>query len=244
MTLPEPRPIAWPLRPLASAETGMIALPDGRLELTIRHAVLKSVTPEMLYWWYGNVEGSMNYMGRVYPRYLVWHPLDHVSYTVVRRAPDGSVDPGARVRIIEAFARNPAYRIDVEMEIFCLDRTGATVARRLFGQQVMILANTFVPLPEGTQVLTRFVIGLETLPLRRRLNAILTVRLFPVDKAKAWLKHNVEEVGTLEHFLPALFASQAGWTPEPDSTPMRSSHQSMVYSDLDRVKRATDTASG
>ena len=25
----------------------------------------------------------------------------------------------------------------------------------------------------------------------------------------AWLKHNVEEVGNFEHFLPALFAGEA-----------------------------------
>jgi len=32
--------------------------------------------------------------------------------------------------------------------------------------------------------------------------------LFPDDKARAWLRHNVEEVGNFEFFLPALYAEE------------------------------------
>jgi len=31
----------------------------------------------------------------------------------------------------------------------------------------------------------------------------------PGDKGEAWLKHSIEEIGTLEHFLPALYAREA-----------------------------------
>ena len=31
----------------------------------------------------------------------------------------------------------------------------------------------------------------------------------PEDKGEAWLKHSVEEMGTLEHFLPELYAREA-----------------------------------
>ena len=49
-----PRPINWEMKPLSSAETGVKTLADGRLELTIRHDVLKGVTPAML--GYGRVK--------------------------------------------------------------------------------------------------------------------------------------------------------------------------------------------
>jgi len=206
-TLPPPRPLAGELKPLSSAETGRSVLQDGRLDLTIRHDLLKGVSPEMLYWWYGNIEGTMHYLGQEYPRYLVWHPLDHIQYRVVRRSPDGSVGVGARVQIVEAFQRNLDYLVDVEMEIEQRDTTGSTVVKRLFGQAVMRLVNEFVPMTGGTQVYTRFVIGVGALPGKLGLNWMLRSKLFPPAKAQAWLKHNVEEVGNLEQFLPELYTT-------------------------------------
>jgi hypothetical protein len=37
-------------------------------------------------------------------------------------------------------------------------------------------------------------------------------RLFTEAMGRAWLKHNVEEVGNLEFFLPALYAAHVGPT--------------------------------
>ena len=31
---------------------------------------------------------------------------------------------------------------------------------------------------------------------------------FPPGKGDAWLRHNIEEVGMFEHFLPALYQSE------------------------------------
>ena len=81
-----PRPFNWAMKPLDSAETGVKTLDDGRLELTIRHDILKGVTPAMLGWWFRNIEGSMEHMGQTYPRYLIWHPIDHIHYEVARRS--------------------------------------------------------------------------------------------------------------------------------------------------------------
>jgi len=87
------------MKPLDSAETGVKTLNDGLLELTIRHAILKAVTPAMLGWWFQNIEGTMEHLGQTYPRYLVWHPIDHIHYEVVRRVPDGTAGPGARFHL-------------------------------------------------------------------------------------------------------------------------------------------------
>ena len=38
---------------------------------------------------------------------------------------------------------------------------------------------------------------------------LLLPRLMPADKGEAWLKHSIEEMGTLEHFLPELYAHEA-----------------------------------
>jgi hypothetical protein len=38
-------------------------------------------------------------------------------------------------------------------------------------------------------------------------NAYLRRRVFRPEMELAWIRHNIEEVGLLEHFLPALFES-------------------------------------
>ena len=75
--LPEPLPLLWPFKPMSSATFGIDTLPDGRRKLWIKHDVLKNVTPRMLAWWFGNMEGDMEIQGQRVPRYRVWHPLDH-----------------------------------------------------------------------------------------------------------------------------------------------------------------------
>jgi|GEM_PF-5446672 len=55
---------------------------DGRRQIITDHAELNGVTPAILAWWYGHVVGDMEYAGRTYPHYLVWHPLDHISYEI------------------------------------------------------------------------------------------------------------------------------------------------------------------
>lgn len=205
-TLPPPRPLAWELKPLSSADTAFNLLEDGRLELTIAHDVLKGVTPAMLKWWFGNVVGNMEYLGSVYPRYLVWHPLDHVHYGIVRPAKNGEVDVGARIRIVEAFGRNPDHLVDTTMLIVQLDETGATVVRRQFGIELVRLANTFVPGPAGTQYFTRMVWGSPSWFGKALFNRLIRPRIFSNEMARSWQRHHVEEIGNLENFLPAFYA--------------------------------------
>jgi hypothetical protein len=209
-TLPPPRPRAWELKPLSSASTEFNLLEDGRLELKIMHDVLKGVTPLMLKWWFSHIVGDVEYMGKVYPRYLVWHPVDHIHYEVLRRARNGTVDVGAGIRIVEAFRRNPDHLIDTTMLIVKLDESGATVVRRLFGIEVVHLANTFVPVPAGTQYFTRMVWGSTTWFGKLVFNPHVRPRIFSNEMARAWLQHHVEEIGNLENFLPALYSQHAG----------------------------------
>src|SRR5215207_8647734 len=141
--LPPARPVVWPLRPTQSANTTVEILPDGRRRILIRHADLRGVTPEMLAWWFAHVEGDMEYSGRRWPRYLVWHPLDHIAYSVVKRARDGRVGPGARLRVREAFQRNPHMLLDTVVDVEQIDDEAAVISRSLLGQCILRLVNTF-----------------------------------------------------------------------------------------------------
>jgi hypothetical protein len=201
-----PRPFNGAMKPLDSAETGVKTLGDGRLELTIRHAILKGVTPAMLGWWFRNIEGTMEHMGQTYPRFQIWHPIDHIHYAVARWAPDGTAGPEARFHIVEAFGANLDYLVDSVADVPKNDDTGLTLSVRKFGMEVMRLEHTFTSVFEGTLYESRMHVGMKAVPVRFVVNPLIRRRVFTEAMGRAWVKHNVEEVGNLEYFLPALYA--------------------------------------
>jgi hypothetical protein len=203
-----PRPINWEMRPVSSAETSVRTLDDGRKELIIRHQELETVTPEMLLWWFHHLEETMEWHGAVVPRYHVWHPIDHIHFSVERRAPDGSVGPGAKWHIVEAFGGNLDFLLDERPNVVRLDTGGITLVGRALGQTLLRLEHSFTPTPLGTRYKTLMRVGLSSAFLRPISRALLQ-RRFSDAKAEAWLKHNIEEVGNLSHFLPKLYANEA-----------------------------------
>jgi hypothetical protein len=130
--IPKPRPVLWPLRPEESA-AHTVARHDGEVVVTIEHAPLRGVTAEMLRWWYGHVPGTMAYAGGTWPRYLVWHPLDHIAYEVVRPAPTGGVGTGAELHITEALGRDPDNVHDIHPRVVELAAGRAVIAKRVLG---------------------------------------------------------------------------------------------------------------
>ena len=205
VVIPPPLDIPWTRKPLDSATTEVTVLPDGRLKLWIRHAVLRDVTPAMLAWWFRHIEGDVTIGGRRVPRYRAWHPLDHIAFRYARRRADGSIGPGAVFHITEAFARNPSWIIDVDTVVEKLDETGFIHGPRHFGRKVAHMEYVFEPVPGGTQYTNWLIAGVEWPLVRRLLNPLVRRTLFPDDRARAWLTHNVEEVGNFESFLPELY---------------------------------------
>jgi hypothetical protein len=201
-SLPPIRPLLAPLRSVTSAQTSLRRLPDGRLLMTIRHAPLRGITPEMLVWWFQNVEGAVEIDGREYPRYLVWHPYDHIHYDTTRHR-DGSVSAGVRFHIVEAFGRDPALRVETHDHVDVLDTSGLRLSSRIAGIEMFVLHHRFTRDGDGTQYDSTMVFGVAG-ALGRLVNPLLNRRVFGERHGLAWIKHNVEEVGLLESLLPRI----------------------------------------
>lgn len=107
--IPQPLPIQWDMKGLATAVTSFEELSDKRLKLTIDHDTIHGVSPEMLAWWFASIDGTMEYEGATFNRYRLWHPVDHILYANVRLASDGGAGQGSYRNIVEAFGANP-YR--------------------------------------------------------------------------------------------------------------------------------------
>jgi hypothetical protein len=205
-SLPPARRRLYPMRDVSTAVTRVHELPNHRRRLTIDHEPLEGVTPPMLHWWFRNIGGRMTYDGVTLQNYLVWHPDDHISWELVREAPGGGIGEGSRFRIVEAFQRRPEFYVDTTDTVEKLDETGIRLVRRLLGVPVLQLEHTWSRCGSRTHYVSVMDIGARS-RLLAPVNRFLNERRFPAAMAHAWLRHNVEEVGLFEHFLPSLYAA-------------------------------------
>jgi hypothetical protein len=202
ITLPEPLSLPWELKPVSSAQSGIETLADGRRKFWIKED-LKGITPTMLVWWFSHLEGDVEIEGRWLNRYRVWHPFDHVGVRYVRRAPDGSIGLGAQIAASEFLGRNPHYKVEGLATIEKLDLEGFINTVTVHGLPFARLEHTFQQTPGGTHFEHALIVpGSQRIFL---LSKLIIARLFSDAEGKAWLKHAIEEMGALEHFLPDLY---------------------------------------
>ncbi|PNY79601.1 hypothetical protein [Deinococcus koreensis] len=209
-SLPAPLEFGWQMRGLETARTTLTRRRGGALELTIDHAPLRGVTPAMLRWWFEGVHLDMVYRGQRLPRYRVWHPRDHIALGKPRLHRNGLAGEGAHFHIQEVFGRDGRFRVDSTEYVEKLDDSGIRLLKFVAGVRVFSLEHWFSALPGGTRYESQMVVGTSSPLLGRVLNPLLTTRVFPESMGRAWLRHNVEEVGNFEFFLPELWAQEAG----------------------------------
>ena len=207
LPLPAPRPLLHPLRSVDTAHTEVQSFPGGRMRVTIDHQPLAGITPAMLLWWFRHIGDPTSYAGRRMSSYLAWHPLDHIHWELARPAPGGGAGEGARFRIVEAFGRREEFYVDTTDTVEKLDSTGIRLVRRIMGAPVLQLEHTWSAGDHRTHYVSVLDIGARS-PLMTPINRYLTTRLFPEPLLRAWLVHNIEEVGYLEHLLPDVIAQR------------------------------------
>jgi hypothetical protein len=199
------RPVLYPLRSVDTATVRFSDHPGGRRRITIDHQPLAGVTPAMLLDWFTHLEGTMPYGGVVIDRYLAWHPVDHIDWELARPAPGGGAAEGARFRMAEAFGGRPVSKIDEIARVEKLDETGIRLVKRIAGIPVLQLEHTWSAGADGAHYVTVMDLGVRSAVLSF-VNRVVA-RRFARDKAHAWVKHNIEEVGQLEYLLPQLQSS-------------------------------------
>lgn len=208
--LPPPLDLPFPLKPLSSADTAVEHLPDGRVRYAIRHDILRGVTPRMLAWWFANLEGEIGFGGKRYNRYRFWHPRDHVHISYARRRPDGTIGPGAVLRIVEVLGRDERFVVDTRSHIERLDEGGYIHNPAFHGLTGFArMEYSFERVAGGTLYENSLTIG-STGRLLRHATPLIARFAFTAAKGQAWLRHNVEEVGQFEHFLPRLYHEETG----------------------------------
>jgi hypothetical protein len=199
------RPVLYPLRTVETATVRYTATPHHRRRVTIDHRPLAGVTPDMLLDWFTHLGDTMSYGGTVIDRYPAWHPIDHIRWELARPAPGGGAAEGARFRIVESFGGRPEFMVDVVDRVEKLDETGIRLVQRVAGVVVFQLEHTWSAGSDGAHYVSVLDVGART-PLFVPVNRIACRRL-PDEMLRAWVKHNIEEVGQLEFLLPQLKSS-------------------------------------
>lgn len=208
LPLPEPLPLSGPLRKVIDSRVSITRFPRNRVRITIDHEPLKGVSPEMLLWWFRHIGANMDYFGSPTARYRVWHPLDHIHWELAREAPGGGVAEGARFRIVEAMGRDERYYIDSVGRVEKLDLTGIRLVLRIAGAQFFQLEHTWSRGEGATHYTSVLDLG-GRWAIAAPINRHLRTHIFGPEMDAAWVKHNIEEVGLFEHFLPALYAAES-----------------------------------
>lgn len=202
MTAVAARPVLYPLRAVDTAVVEYRRAPALRRRITIDHRPLAGVTPDDVLAWFQQLGETLSYGGVLIDRYLAWHPIDHIRWELARPAPGGGAAEGARFRIVEKFGGADEFAVDVVDRVEKLDRTGIRLVTRWAGVMIMQLEHTWSAGADGTHYVTVMDIGARSRVLAP-VNHLL-MRRFPDAMARAWVKHNIEEVGQLEHLLPTL----------------------------------------
>ena len=196
-----PLPVLFPLRTEDTAVVRYTKAPHLRRRITIDHRPLPGITPAALLDWFTHIGETMTYGGRVVPRYLAWHPLDHINWELAKPARGGGAAEGAKFRIVEKFGRDD-YSVDIVDRVEKLDETGLRLVQRVAGVPIFQLEHTWSAAAEGTHYVTVMDIGARS-AVWTPVNYLLAHK-FPDAMARAWVKHNIEEVGQLEFLLPEL----------------------------------------
>ena len=193
-------------REIGTSEWRITELPNYRRRVTIVHRPLAGLTPEDLLWWFGHIEGGCEVDGVTMTRYNAWHPRDHIHWALHRPGAGGGAEEGAQYRIVEAFGADRANRIDVIEDVEKLDTTGIRLVQRRLGVRLFMLEHTWSPGAEGVHYVSTMEIGSVLRPWRP-VNGHLTRRVMPPHRCRAWVRHNVEEVGRLERLVPLVRGS-------------------------------------
>jgi hypothetical protein len=205
-TIPTPIPVDWKMREVDSAVVHVGAVPDGRFEQKIDHAVLPDITPKMLLWWIRNLDRQIEWDGSRFLAYRLWHPRDHIFHRIFPRS-DGDLGPGMKFHLVEAFGADLKYLVDHTFEVTKFDESGFRLEMSLLGQTVFALNETFSVLPGGTKCTVQMVFE-STNPAFQL--AAKVVRMAEADFLHRWIQHNVEEVGNYPFFLPQIYEKYQG----------------------------------
>jgi hypothetical protein len=203
-----PRDLPWPLPDYRQAQTASSIGPDGRIYTQVEHFFLDGISPAMVAWFYQQLPiSTVEYRGVTYPLYHIFHPAEHGTLRVLQPAANGAPGMGAGA-LIEREEWFGPYDSRGAARIVEFSDRGMLAVPVFAGMAIGSVRHTFRPVDGGTAYRVDTVIGSELPVVGRLLNFYLRERVFHPALLEQWRRHQVEEVSSLQFFLPQLYAQR------------------------------------
>lgn len=203
-----PRHLPWSVPDYHAGKAEHSVLSDGRIEINITHMELTGIRPEMLAWWYRNLPiSTVDIDGTHYTFYHVFHPVEHGRIRVLEPASDGApgMGEGALVEREEWFG---PFDSKGAGRITQFSSTGMTIVPVVAGLRFGEIQHRFESTASGTRYRVKLVIGVQWPLIGEAVNAAIRHTMYSEPMLKEWERHQIEEVGMLQHFLATLYNSQ------------------------------------
>jgi hypothetical protein len=202
------RPHFWDYPKLSEAIYKTEIMGDGKILIELQHPILKGVSPEMVSWWYKNLASGKAVMkGQSYDFYHLFHLTEHGQTHVVEAATDGSsgMGKGALVYRQERFG---TYLSKGLGRVESFDASGFVVIPVMGPLHFGRIEHHFKAQDGGTLYRVKTILGSDAPVIGPLLSLYIRTKQFPPEVVHEWIRHQVEEVGSLPHFLPALYLEQ------------------------------------
>ena len=202
------RPILWDYPSLSEAKISHQILDDGRLQIQTVHPLLPNVTPKMLAWWYKNLALSEATIDGVsYPYYHLFHLSEHGQFSIIQAATDGSPGMGVGAIVYRQETFGP-YRSKGQARVERFDNSGFVAIPFMGPVDFGRVEHSFKQVTGGTHYTVDVILGPEIPFFGRAINFFIRNKQFSKPILNQWNRHQVEEVGSLPHFLPKLYQSK------------------------------------
>lgn len=201
----DPRPQFWNYPSIDEAKYFTEVTADGKLRIEIEHPALVGVTPKMLSWWYQHLaSGFATIEGKSYSYYHLFHLSEHGQTRIISAATDGSVGMG-KGAIVYRQEKFGSYLSKGQGRVLEFSDSGFTI-EPIFGPLSFgKIHHKFIESQNGSRYSVSILLGSDLPILGQLISYYIRVKQFPPDVVQEWIRHQVEEVGSLVHFLPDLY---------------------------------------
>ena len=203
-----PRDLPWKLPDYRDANTAWSIGPDGKIHTEVEHFFLEGISPAMVAWFYQQLPiSTVQYRGVTYPLYHMFHPTEHGTLRVLEPAPDGKpgMQAGALIEREEWFG---PYDSRGAARIVEFSDDGMLAVPEFAGIKFGSVRHTLQSRDGGTVYRVDTVIGSDLPLLGPLINFYLREQVFHPDMLEQWRRHQVEEVASLQFFLPEIYAQR------------------------------------
>lgn len=204
-----PRELPWEVPDHKLAVKGYDYLPDGRISVITHHLPLPDITPEMLAWFYQQLPvASVDLDGTSYPLYHLFHPTEHGRLWVAKAAVDGTpgMAEGSTIVREEWFGE---FDSRGKARIVEYSNSGFTAVAEAAGIEIGMVEHRYSIVNGETSYVVHATLGSDLPVIGALVNAYIRNRVFTPEMMAQWMRHQVEEVGSLVHFLPQLYRQRA-----------------------------------